>query len=124
MMKNFYEKVYDIVAQIPKGTVTTYGCIAMRLGNIRLSRLVGNALHANIDPVNIPCHRVVNREGKLAPMYVFGGIDAQKERLENEGVVVDGDKVDLKKYLWRYMAVKKLPVESVDKMSTAPKITS
>ena len=81
MMKNFYEKVYDIVAQIPKGTVTTYGCIAMRLGNIRLSRLV--------------------REGKLAPMYVFGGIDAQKERLENEGVVVDGDKVDLKKYLWR-----------------------
>ena len=34
-------------------------------------------------------------------MYVFGGIDAQKERLENEGVVVDGDKVDLKKYLWR-----------------------
>ena len=70
MMKNFYEKVYDIVAQIPKGTVTTYGCIAMRLG-------------------------------KLAPMYVFGGIDAQKERLENEGVVVDGDKVDLKKYLWR-----------------------
>ena len=58
-------------------------------------------LHANIDSVNIPCHRVVNREGKLAPMYVFGGIDAQKERLENEGVVVDGDKVDLKKYLWR-----------------------
>ena len=101
MMKNFYEKVYDIVAQIPKGTVTTYGCIAMMLGNIRLSRLVGNALHANIDPVNIPCHRVVNREGKLAPMYVFGGIDAQKERLENEGVVVDGGKVDLKKYLWR-----------------------
>ena len=78
MMKNFYEKVYDIVAQIPKGTVTTYGCIAMRLGNIRLSRLVGNALHANIDSVNIPCHRVVNREGKLAPMYVLGGIDAQK----------------------------------------------
>ena len=50
-MKNFYEKVYDIVAQIPKGKVTTYGCIAMRLGNIRLSRLVGNALHANTDPV-------------------------------------------------------------------------
>ena len=64
-MKNFYEKVYDIVAQIPKGKVTTYGCIAMRLGNIRLSRLVGNALHANTDPVNVPCHRVVNREGKL-----------------------------------------------------------
>ena len=90
-MKNFYEKVYDIVAQIPKGKVTTYGCIAMRLGNIRLSRLVGNALHANTDPVNVPCHRVVNREGKLAPMYVFGGIDVQKERLENEGVEVDGD---------------------------------
>ena len=86
-MKNFYEKVY--------------GCIAMRLGNIRLSRLVGNALHANTDPVNVPCHRVVNREGKLAPMYVFGGVDVQKERLENEGVEVDGDRIDLEKYLWR-----------------------
>ena len=96
-MKNFYEKVYDIVAQIPKGKVTTYGCIAMRLGNIRLSRLVGNALHANTDPVNVPCHRVV----KLAPMYVFGGVDVQKERLENEGVEVDGDRIDLEKYLWR-----------------------
>ena len=100
-MKNFYEKVYDIVAQIPKGKVTTYGCIAMRLGNIRLSRLVGNALHADTDPVNVPCHRVVNREGKLAPMYVFGGVDVQKERLENEGVEVDGDRIDLEKYLWR-----------------------
>ena len=100
-MKNFYEKVYDIVAQIPKGTVTTYGCIAMRLGNIRLSRLVGNALHANIDPVNIPCHRVVHRDAKLAPLEDVGGIHAQTHRLEKEGVVVDGDKVDLEKYLWR-----------------------
>ena len=101
-MKNFYEKVYDIVAQIPKGKVTTYGCIAMRLGNIRLSRLVGNALHANTDPVNVPCHRVVNREGKLAPMYVFGGIDVQKERLENEGVEFKSNGlVDMNKYRWR-----------------------
>ncbi|MEI3115770.1 MAG: MGMT family protein [Eubacteriales bacterium] len=56
---------------------------------------------ANTDPVNVPCHRVVNREGKLAPMYVFGGVDVQKERLENEGVEVDGDRIDLEKYLWR-----------------------
>ena len=81
-MKNFYEKVYDIVAQIPKGKVTTYGCIAMRLGNIRLSRLVGNALHANTDPVNVPCHRVVNREGKLAPMYVFGVLTFKRNGLK------------------------------------------
>ena len=80
-MKNFYEKVYDIVAQIPKGKVTTYGCIAMRLGNIRLSRLVGNALHANTDPVNVPLYHTLFHK--------------------NEGVEVDGDRIDLEKYLWR-----------------------
>lgn len=96
-----YMKVYEIVAQIPKGTVTTYGQIAIKLGNIRLSRVVGNALHVNPDPVKYPCHRVVNREGKLAPMYVFGGIGVQREKLIKEGVEVDGDTVDLKKYLWR-----------------------
>lgn len=100
-MNSTYMKIYEIVAKIPKGTVTTYGQIAMRLGNVRLSRVVGNALHVNPDPVRYPCHRVVNREGKLAPMYVFGGIDEQRKRLESEGVEVNGDAVDLKKYLWR-----------------------
>ncbi len=100
-MNSTYLKIYEIVAMIPEGTVTTYGHIAMRLGNIRLSRVVGNALHQNPDPIKYPCHRVVNCEGKLAPMYVFGGIGVQREKLENEGVEVVDDTVDLKKYLWR-----------------------
>lgn len=101
IMSNTYAKIYDVVAQIPKGKVSTYGQIALKLGNIKLSRVVGNALHCNPDPINIPCHRVVNHNGKLAAMYVFGGINVQREKLISEGVEVNNDTVDLQKYLWR-----------------------
>ena len=62
-----FEQVYKIVRQIPKGKVTTYGVIARKLGT-RDSRKVGYALHANPDP-ETPCHRVVNKDGKLADSY-------------------------------------------------------
>ncbi len=96
-----YQKIYEAVKQIPKGRVATYGQIAAMAGNYRMSRVVGNALHANPDPANIPCHRVVNAKGELAKAFVFGGIDVQTERLEKEGVrVVDG-KVDLRVFgMW------------------------
>ena len=94
------EKVYKYLTTIPKGKVVTYGQIAMHLGNIRLSRIVGNILHSNPDGVKYPCYKVVNREGRLTPNYVFGGIEVQKERLEAEGIEVIDNKVDLKKYGW------------------------
>ena len=98
---SFYQEIYELVRQIPKGKVTTYGNIAKMLGRPRSSRVVGYALHVNPQPQTIPCHRVVNREGRLAPGFTFGGPDAQKQLLENEGVVVGSDDcVDLKKYLW------------------------
>ena len=98
---SFYQKVYEVVRKIPKGKVTTYGHIAGMLGSPRASRAVGYALHFNPEPVLTPCHRVVNREGRLAPAFAFGGPEVQKQLLEQEGVKVEGEYVDLKKFLWK-----------------------
>lgn len=99
---SFYDKVYDAVKRIPMGKVATYGQIAALCDSPKASRAVGYALHFNPDPSTIPCHRVVNRFGKLADSYVFGGIDQQKHRLLQEGVKVSSDNtVDLSKYLWK-----------------------
>ena len=85
------DKVYDFLKTIPKGKVTTYGQIAAHLGNPKLARVVGNILHNNPDPANIPCHRVVNARGEVAANFAFGGAEAQRKLLEAEGVVFDGD---------------------------------
>jgi methylated-DNA-protein-cysteine methyltransferase-like protein len=94
---NFFEQVYQIVKQIPGGKVMTYGQIAEMLGT-KDARRVGHALHANKDGVLVPCHRVVNKDGRLAPGFAFGGFNEQKKRLEKEGVVVNNNRVDLKQY--------------------------
>jgi methylated-DNA-protein-cysteine methyltransferase-like protein len=92
---SFYDRVYEVVRKIPKGKVMTYGQIAVALGSPRASRAVGYALHFNPAPGIIPCHRVVNRDGCLSGAFAFGGLNEQKRLLENEGVTVAGDKVDL-----------------------------
>ena len=98
---NFYEKVYKAVSEIPRGKVATYGHIARMCASPRASRIVGGALHKNPLPGVIPCHRVVNRFGGLAPDFAFGGKDAQKALLNAEGVFVDENyTVELEKYLW------------------------
>lgn len=98
---NFYEKVYKAVSEIPRGKVATYGQIARICASPRASRIVGGALHKNPLPGVIPCHRVVNRFGGLAPDFAFGGKDAQKALLNAEGVFVDENyTVELEKYLW------------------------
>ena len=98
---SFDESVYEYLKTVPKGRVVTYGMIAHAIGHPRASRQVGNALHRNPHPVVVPCHRVVNREGRLAPAFAFGGIEVQAELLRNEGVEVTGGFVDLEKYIWR-----------------------
>ncbi len=99
---NFFDKVYIAVKQIPKGKVSTYGMIAAMCGNPRAARIVGTALHRNPNPGVIPCHRVVNRFGGLAPEFAFGGKDAQRRLLEEEGVAVSDEfTVDLSIYLWK-----------------------
>ncbi len=96
-----FERIYNVVSQVPKGKVATYGQIALLAGNPRWARVVGYALHMNPDPAVIPCHRIVNRDGRLAPSFAFGGEDAQRQLLKNEGVTFTPEgMVNLKLHQW------------------------
>ena len=96
---NTFEKIYEVVKNIPKGRVATYGQVARLAGNPHWARVVGYALHNNPDPDTIPCHRVVNKDGKVAEAFVFGGGGVQRSLLESEGVIFEPDgTIDLKKY--------------------------
>ena len=98
---NFFKHVYALVQKIPPGKVLRYGDIARLLGT-RDARKVGWALHGNPDEVATPCHRVVNKDGRLAPNFAFSGPREQFARLKHEGVsFIDDMHVDLKKHLWR-----------------------
>lgn len=97
----FFDKVYEQVKRIPKGKVATYGQIACLIGSPKASQAVGWALHVNPDPINIPCHRVVNRFGGLTDAFAFGGRDEHKARLEAEGVEVKDYIVNLDKFGWQ-----------------------
>jgi methylated-DNA-protein-cysteine methyltransferase-like protein len=98
---DFYNRVYDIVRTIPLGKVTTYGIIADFLGAKSSSRLVGWALNAVMDRVDIPCHRVVNRLGELSGKMHFDHPTQMKDRLLAEEVTFIGEAVDLSKHLWK-----------------------
>lgn len=100
--RGFSARVYWVVRQIPKGKVVTYGKIAAKLGKPKAARAVGNALHVN-PYKSVPCHRVVNREGRLAPNYGFKGWQEQRRRLKAEGAEFkDGMHVDLRKHQWNF----------------------
>lgn len=102
MMESSFSRIYEIVKNIPKGKVATYGQVAILAGNPRWSRVVGYALHVNPNPGSIPCHRVVNRFGEVSRAFVFGGENMQRILLTEEGVefLADG-KIDLNLYLWK-----------------------
>ncbi len=94
------KRIYEAVKKIPYGKVATYSQIARLAGNSKMSRAVGNALHKNPDPDNIPCFRVVDAKGSLAGGFAFGGASVQAKLLEAEGVEVKEDRVDLSIYQW------------------------
>ena len=95
MKTNLYEKVYEIVRLIPSGKVLSYGDIALILGNKRLSRVVGYALSCCTNK-SVPCHRVVNRFGMLAP-----GFTKQGFLLEKEGIPVIHNQINIDQYRWK-----------------------
>jgi methylated-DNA-protein-cysteine methyltransferase related protein len=102
---DFFERVWDVVARIPPGRVTTYGHIAEHLGTKGSARAVGYALHAvarsDGGPLAIPCHRVVNRFGALSGRMHFETPHVMEERLRAEGVAFTDDGcVDLGRHLW------------------------
>lgn len=92
------KRIYEAVKRIPKGKVASYSLVAAMAGNPRMCRAVGNALHHNPDPENIPCYRVVNAKGELSGAFAFGGVDEQERRLAADGIPVINGKVDLEKY--------------------------
>jgi len=98
---NFYEKVYVLTKKIPKGKVTTYKAIAKAL-NSKAYRAVGTALKNNKKPIIIPCHRVINSDGSLGS---YKGIKNNKEKiklLKKEGIIIKNNKINLKKYLFKF----------------------
>jgi O-6-methylguanine DNA methyltransferase len=98
--KDFFDKVYEIIAEIPYGKVATYGNIAEACGIRSSARTVGWALNGAKDS-GLPCHRVVNRFGALTGKLHFGSPDLMEELLRSEGVEFDKDGcVKLDQYLW------------------------
>lgn len=97
--KQFAQDVFDLVAQIPKGRVMTYGQIAALCGSPRAARIVGGVAHWG--PPELPWQRVVNKNGGLAAGYTTGGRSAHRRDLEAEGVEVrEDDTVDIDALIW------------------------
>jgi methylated-DNA-protein-cysteine methyltransferase-like protein len=99
---SFFVDVYDVVRQIPKGRVTSYGAIAAYLGTKLSARMVGwamNAAHTVIPKV--PAHRVVNRNGMLTGKHHFATPTLMEELLKKEGTLVNNETVkDFNKKFW------------------------
>lgn len=95
------EEIYNAVRKIPYGKVATYAQIGTMCGNPYYARAVGNALHHNPYPDEIPCFRVVNSRGELTKSFAFGGLNVQADLLRAEGVEVVDGRVDLAKYQWQ-----------------------
>ncbi len=101
---NYYEHVYEVTRQIPKGRVSTYGAIAEYLG-LGSARMVGWALKQS-GAFGVPAHRVVNSKGVLTGRHQFAHPEMMETLLREEGVAVENDKVvDFKRLFWH-------PVES------------
>ena len=97
--ENAFDSIYDVVRLVPHGRVTSYGAVARYLGSGG-ARMVGWAMNACHGVLDVPAHRVLNRNGVLTGKHYFGG-NLMQELLESEGVTIENDKVkDLKKHYW------------------------
>lgn len=97
----FYERVYAQVALIPFGKVCTYGKIAELAGYPKASREVGLAMSQVQSESNLPCHRVVNKNGTMAPGYAFGSKEQQRKMLKDEGIIFyENGNIDMPKHMW------------------------
>ncbi|MDA3930860.1 MAG: MGMT family protein [Prolixibacteraceae bacterium] len=94
MSEDFFKNVYEIVRLIPYGRITSYGAIARYLGTAKSSRMVGWAMNGSHTQAEyVPAHRVVNRNGMLTGKHFFSGENIMQELLENEGIVIEDDKI-------------------------------
>lgn len=101
-MNSTFVKIYDIVSQIPVGKVATYGQIAVLAGMPKGARVVGWAMRAVPENWVLPCHRVVNKIGNMAPEYAFGGHEVQRSLLKAEGVTFNiNGLINMEENLWK-----------------------
>ena len=99
---SFFERVYEVVRQIPYGKVTSYGAIAKALGSAKSARMVGWAMNASHNHEDVPAHRVVNRTGLLTGKHHFQGTNLMQQLLENEGVeIVNNQIVNFEAVFWQ-----------------------
>jgi len=99
---SFFEAVFEVVRQIPKGKVTSYGAIAEALGTKGSARMVGWATNQShfVKPA-VPAHRVVNRQGRLSGKMHFSPPERMQELLEKEGIqIVEDQIIDFQKHFW------------------------
>lgn len=99
--RSSFDLIYDVVRQIPRGCVASYGQVAALAGNRKWSRVVGYALHVNPEPGVIPCHRVVTKEGNVSRAFAFGGENQQIALLQEEGVTFRDGHVDMERHQWQ-----------------------
>ena len=100
--ESFFVSVFDVVRQIPRGRVTSYGAIAAALGTKLSARMVGWAMNgSHLMRPKVPAHRVVNRQGLLTGKIHFRYPEQMQELLEKEGIKIKDDKVqDFEKHFW------------------------
>lgn len=97
---SFFDKVYDVVRQIPFGRVTSYGAVANYLGAKRSSRIVGYAMNSSHGK-DVPAHRVLNRNGLLTGKHHFSGTNLMQQLLEEEGhKIIDDKLLDFNNLFW------------------------
>jgi methylated-DNA-protein-cysteine methyltransferase-like protein len=98
--QGFFDDVYAVVRLIPEGRVTSYGAIARYLGSGLSARMVGWAMNAS-HGLDVPAHRVVNRQGLLTGKHFFAAPDTMQKLLEAEGIVVENDCIkNFKELFW------------------------
>lgn len=101
MKESIFDLIFDIVRNVPKGRVTSYGAIAKCIGTGSSARLVGWAMHAAGAYPDVPAHRVVNSKGLLSGKHHFGTLTRMEELLAKEGIKVKNDKVvDFERLFW------------------------
>ena len=102
MASGFFDKVFNIVKQIPKGRISTYGIIAKHIGSPKAARMVGWALNKSYAKKEfVPAHRVVNRKGLLTGKNYFANQNTMREMLESEGIIIINDQIQhFKELLW------------------------
>lgn len=94
-------RIWQVIAMIPEGKVSTYGDIAKHAGLAKAARRVGMALRGLPDDTRIPWHRVINSQGRISLPEGSASQYRQREKLESEGVIFKPNKsVDLRKYRW------------------------